>query len=115
MALANLPSLQFPCWQFSAPLALEKTKEWQKEGASLECSLPSHHRVMQACLSAIGNFQKYLPLLLKLGSHFLKLSCWKEIFAGEGLLGLALEFWERTEAGLGGAELHPGGWLWACG
>ncbi|XP_034282242.1 dynein heavy chain domain-containing protein 1 isoform X2 [Pantherophis guttatus] len=70
--------------KFSAPLALEKTEEWQKEGASLECSLPSHHRVIQACLSAIGNFQKYLPLLLKLGSHFLKLSCWKEIFAVMG-------------------------------
>lgn len=94
--------------QFSAPLALEKTEEWQKEGASLECSLPSHHRVMQACLSAIANFQKYLPLLLKLGSHFLKVGCWKEIFAGEGLVGLASECWGGAEAGLGG-------WLWACG
>ncbi|XP_013912923.1 PREDICTED: dynein heavy chain domain-containing protein 1 [Thamnophis sirtalis] len=70
--------------KFSAPLALEKTEEWQKEGARLECSLPSHHRVIQACLSAIANFQKYLPLLLKLGSHFLKVSCWKEIFAVMG-------------------------------
>ncbi|XP_026544182.1 dynein heavy chain domain-containing protein 1 [Notechis scutatus] len=70
--------------KFSTPLALEKTEEWQKEGARLEGSLPSHHRVMQACLSAIANFQKYLPLLLKLGSHFLKLSCWKEIFAVMG-------------------------------
>ncbi|XP_032075272.1 dynein heavy chain domain-containing protein 1 [Thamnophis elegans] len=70
--------------KFSAPLALEKTEEWQKEGARLECSLPSHHRVIQACLSAIANFQKYLPLLLKLGSHFLKVGCWKEIFAVMG-------------------------------
>ncbi|XP_070605500.1 LOW QUALITY PROTEIN: dynein heavy chain domain-containing protein 1 [Erythrolamprus reginae] len=70
--------------KFSAPLAQEKTEEWQKEGARLESSLPSHHRVMQACLSAIANFQKYLPLLLKLGSHFLKMSCWKEIFAVMG-------------------------------
>ncbi|XP_039203890.1 dynein heavy chain domain-containing protein 1 isoform X2 [Crotalus tigris] len=71
--------------KFSAPLALERTEEWQKEGASLQRSLPSHHRIMQACLSAIANFRKYLPLLLKLGSHFLKLSCWKEIFAVMGV------------------------------
>ncbi|XP_007441550.2 dynein heavy chain domain-containing protein 1, partial [Python bivittatus] len=71
--------------KFNAPLALEKTEEWQKEGISMEPSLPSNHRVLQACLCAIANFQKYLPLLLKLGSHFLKLSCWKEIFAVMGV------------------------------
>ncbi|XP_053163641.1 dynein heavy chain domain-containing protein 1 isoform X3 [Hemicordylus capensis] len=71
--------------KFSAALALEKTEEWQKEAISMEHSLPSGHPVLQACLRAIGNFQKYLPLLLKLGSHFLKLSFWKDLFAVMGV------------------------------
>uniref|UniRef100_H9GRX1 Dynein heavy chain domain 1 n=1 Tax=Anolis carolinensis TaxID=28377 RepID=H9GRX1_ANOCA len=74
--------------KFSPSLAMEKTEEWQKEVISIERCLPSNHPVLQACLRKIANFQKYLPLLLKLGSHFLKLSCWKEIFAGEALLSL---------------------------
>lgn len=65
---------------------MEKTEEWQKEVISLEHCLPSPNQVLQACLRAIANLQKYLPILLKLGSHFLKLSCWKEIFAGETLV-----------------------------
>ncbi|XP_061485744.1 dynein heavy chain domain-containing protein 1 [Rhineura floridana] len=71
--------------KFSTALAMEKTEEWQKEVISIEHCLPSHHPVLQACLRAIANFQKYLPMLLKLGSHFLKLSCWKEIFAVMGV------------------------------
>lgn len=75
-----------PPRQFSTALAIERTEEWQKEALSIQHCLPGNHPVLQACLRAIGNFQKYLPLLLKLGSSFLKLSCWKEIFAGEVLL-----------------------------
>ncbi|XP_008121816.2 dynein heavy chain domain-containing protein 1 isoform X1 [Anolis carolinensis] len=71
--------------KFSPSLAMEKTEEWQKEVISIERCLPSNHPVLQACLRKIANFQKYLPLLLKLGSHFLKLSCWKEIFAVMGV------------------------------
>nr|XP_060623170.1 dynein heavy chain domain-containing protein 1 [Anolis sagrei ordinatus] len=71
--------------KFSPSQAMEKTEEWQKEVISIERCLPSPHPVLQACLRKIANFQKYLPLLLKLGSHFLKLSCWKEIFAVMGV------------------------------
>uniref|UniRef100_A0ABM5FVF4 Dynein heavy chain domain-containing protein 1 isoform X2 n=1 Tax=Pogona vitticeps TaxID=103695 RepID=A0ABM5FVF4_9SAUR len=71
--------------KFSTSLALEKTEDWQKEVISLEHSVPSNHPILQACLRAIGNFQKYLPLLLKLGSQFLRASCWKEIFAVMGV------------------------------
>ncbi|XP_033001694.1 dynein heavy chain domain-containing protein 1 [Lacerta agilis] len=71
--------------KFNTVLAMEKTEEWQKEVISLEHSLPSPNQVLQACLRAIANLQKYLPILLKLGSHFLKLSCWKEIFAVMGV------------------------------
>nr|XP_034971207.1 dynein heavy chain domain-containing protein 1 [Zootoca vivipara] len=71
--------------KFNTALAVEKTEEWQKEVISLEHCLPSPNQVLQACLRAIANLQKYLPILLKLGSHFLKLSCWKEIFAAMGV------------------------------
>ncbi|KAH0625314.1 hypothetical protein JD844_033823 [Phrynosoma platyrhinos] len=71
--------------KFSTAIAMEKTEEWQKEVISLEHSLSDKHPVLQACLRTIGNFQKYLPLLLKLGSPYLKLSCWKEIFAVMGI------------------------------
>ncbi|XP_077782912.1 dynein heavy chain domain-containing protein 1 isoform X3 [Podarcis muralis] len=71
--------------KFNTGLAMEKTEEWQKEVISLEHCLPSPNQVLQACLRAIANLQKYLPILLKLGSHFLKLSCWKEIFAVMGV------------------------------
>ncbi|KAF7235156.1 Dynein heavy chain domain-containing protein 1 [Varanus komodoensis] len=71
--------------KFSTALAMEKTEEWQKEVISLEHCLPNNHPVLQACLRAIADFQKYFPLLLKLGSPLLKLSCWKEIFAVMGV------------------------------
>ncbi|KAJ6652297.1 hypothetical protein lerEdw1_012750, partial [Lerista edwardsae] len=71
--------------KFNTALAMEKTEEWQKEALSIQHCLPGHHPVLQACLRAISNFQKYLPLLLMLGSSFLKLGCWKEIFAVMGV------------------------------
>ena len=95
--------------QFSTSLALEKTEDWQKEVISLEHSVPSNHPILQACLRAIGNFQKYLPLLLKLGSQFLRASCWKEIFAGEEALidpGVQVVLWPFP---------IPRGWGWGAG
>ncbi|XP_062983829.1 dynein heavy chain domain-containing protein 1 [Elgaria multicarinata webbii] len=71
--------------KFSTTLAMEKTEEWQKEVIAIEHCLSSSHPVLQACLRAIANFQKYLPLLLNLGSPLVKLSCWKEIFAVMGV------------------------------
>ncbi|XP_054830568.1 dynein heavy chain domain-containing protein 1 [Eublepharis macularius] len=70
--------------KFSAALAVEKMDEWLSEAIRIEGSLPTGHPVLQACVRAIKNLQKYMPLLLKLGSHFLKVGCWKEIFAAIG-------------------------------
>nr|XP_056714739.1 dynein heavy chain domain-containing protein 1 [Euleptes europaea] len=71
-------------FKFNATQAMEKTDEWLSEAARLEGSLSTSHPVLQACVWAIKNLQKYLPLLQKLGSHFIKVGCWKEIFAVMG-------------------------------
>ncbi|XP_060119766.1 dynein heavy chain domain-containing protein 1 [Heteronotia binoei] len=71
-------------FKFNATLAMERTDEWLTEAFHIEDSLPASHPVIQACMRAIKNLQKYLPLLRKLGSHFVKVSCWKEIFAAMG-------------------------------
>uniref|UniRef100_A0ACB8FFR5 Uncharacterized protein n=1 Tax=Sphaerodactylus townsendi TaxID=933632 RepID=A0ACB8FFR5_9SAUR len=68
-------------FKFNANLAVEKTDEWFGEIFHLEGSFPTGHPILQACLRALRNFQKYLPLLQKLSSHFIKVGCWKEIFA----------------------------------
>ncbi|XP_015280495.1 PREDICTED: LOW QUALITY PROTEIN: dynein heavy chain domain-containing protein 1 [Gekko japonicus] len=71
-------------FKFNAALAIEKTEEWLSEAFRIEESLPAAHPVLQSCIRAIKNLQKYLPLLRKLGSHFVKVGCWKEIFAAMG-------------------------------
>lgn len=64
---------------------MERSDEWLSEALRLEGSLPAAHPVLQACVRAIKNLQKYLPLLRKLGRHYVKVGCWKEIFAGEAV------------------------------
>ncbi|XP_077197132.1 dynein heavy chain domain-containing protein 1 isoform X2 [Paroedura picta] len=71
-------------FKFNAVLAMEKVDEWLSEVIRIESSLPAGHPVLQSCLRAIQNLQKYLPLLRKLGSHFVKVGCWKEIYAVMG-------------------------------
>lgn len=87
---------------------MQKTDEWLSEAIRIENSLSGSHPVLQACVRAIRNLQKYLPLLQKLGSPFVKVGCWKEIFAGEAANGRGVGW----GVGTGSRFACPGGVGW---